>query len=69
MVRTKRKLTEEDWTRVFATRCRSKQGAPLSEEDRALCATAFESDGARYSEMARVVFNATVPFGSTTRWK
>lgn len=67
--RNKKSLTESDWSKVFKARCQSKQGRPVSEEERRLVDVAFETDQARYAAMDKDVFNATVPFGSTVRWK
>ncbi len=68
-MRKRKALTDEEWAQVFAARCQSKQGRPLSEKERALCDAAFESDKKRYAAMERDVFNATVPFGSTVKAK
>lgn len=65
----KRKLTEEEWRQVFETRCRSKRGQRLSDEEQSLVGAAFVSDEKRYGEMDADVFDATVPFGSTARAK
>ena len=62
-----KKLTEEEWRRVFQLRCRSKQGQDVAKADLALVAAAFRDDPKRYSTMEVDVFNATVPFGSTAR--
>jgi hypothetical protein len=62
-----KKLTEEQWRRVFQLRCRSKQGQDVSQEDLALVYAAFHEDLERYSAMEVDVFNATVPFGSSVR--
>lgn len=69
MGKRKRKLTDEEWRQVFAIRCRSKEGRPISKEERSLCDAAFKSDESRYGEMEADVFNATVPFGSNVRWR
>lgn len=66
--RKKHPLTEEEWRRVFEARCRSKQGVPLSADDRALCERAFSLDPKRYSTMDADVFDATVPFGSSAKY-
>lgn len=63
----RKKLTEEEWRRVFQLRCRAKQGQAIAKEDLALIAAAFRDDLERYSAMEVDVFNATVPFGSTVR--
>lgn len=68
MGKRKKKLTEDDWAKVFAARCQSKQGRPISKEDRVLVDAAWEEDPKRYGAMDPDVFNATVPFGSTKRW-
>ena len=65
----RKKLTEEEWRRVFQLRCRTKQGQEISKEELALTATAFREDPKRYSALEVDVFNATVPFGSTARRK
>jgi len=62
-----KKLTEEEWRRVFQLRCRSKQGQDIAKEDLALVDAAFRDDLERYSAMEVDVFNATVPFGSSVR--
>jgi hypothetical protein len=65
----RKKLTEDEWRKVFHLRCRSKQGQELSKEDRALVDAAYNEDPERYGAMEPDVFDATVPFGSTVRWK
>ena len=64
-----RRLTEGEWRRVFSARCRSKQGHPLTPEEQSLVEAAFRSDRERYTAMEPEVFDATVPYGSSTRWK
>jgi endonuclease I len=66
--KSRKKLTENDWERVFAARCQSKQGSSVSDEERSLVGAAHEDDRERYKAMEKDVFNATVPFGSTRRW-
>ena len=66
---SKRQLTEAEWSAVFAARCQSKQGRPISPTERTLCDAAFKSDKERYIAMAADVFDATVPFGSTARYR
>lgn len=51
----RRALTEADWQAVFRARCKSKQGQGLTPEE-------------RYGAMEPGIFDATVPFGSTSRW-
>ncbi len=68
MARRKRTLTEAEWEKVFRSRCKSKQGQTLTDEERDLVEAAFRSDEKRYSALEGEVFNATVPFGSQTRW-
>ncbi len=63
------KLTEAEWREVFQLRCRSKQGLDLSKEGRALVDAAYNEDPERYGALEPDVFDATVPFGSTTQWK
>lgn len=65
----KRKLTEDEWRRVFQFRCKSKRGETLSKEERKLVDEAYASDKKRYGKMEPDVFDATVPFGSNVRWK
>lgn len=65
----KTKLTEQEWRRVFELRCRLKRGESLSSEERALTDAAFAEDVDRYSAMEGAVFDATVPFGSSVRWR
>jgi hypothetical protein len=62
-----RRLTEDDWKAVFVARCSSKQGRPISKKEMALVDAACKADEARYGEMERDVFNATVPYGSNVR--
>lgn len=64
-----KRLTEEQWLEVFRQRCRSKRGEQLAPAERTLIDAAYRQDPDRYSEMEADVFNATVPFGSTTRRK
>jgi hypothetical protein len=68
-MRKRKKLTEEDWAKVFIARCQSKQGKTITKEERILVDAAFKEDLNRYSAMEKDVFNATVPFGSVVRWK
>lgn len=65
----RRKLTEADWAKVFAARCQTKQGRPISDEERKLVDAAYKSDLKRYAAMEKEIFNATVPFGSNVRMK
>lgn len=64
----RKKLTETDWQKVFAYRCKSKQGLGLSMEERALTDAAYKEDKERYAAMEPDVFDATVPAGSNVRW-
>jgi hypothetical protein len=66
--KAKAKLTEREWEEVFRARCRSKEGRS-SQADHELCTRAYEEDEARYGAMQGDVFDATVPAGSTVRWK
>jgi hypothetical protein len=66
-VKGRKSLTEGEWRKVFAARCKSKQGQELSKEERNLVDAAYKADGQRYGAMDIDVFNATVPFGSTVR--
>lgn len=67
--RTRLKLTEAEWIKVFLLRCRSKQGLELAKVDRALVDAAYSQDPERYAAMEPDVFDATVPFGSAARWR
>lgn len=69
MRRKNKKLTEAEWNKVFTARCKSKQGQPLSEEERDLVDVAYKTNPKRYSALEPAVFNATVPFGSSVRWR
>lgn len=61
-------LTDDEWRRVFRVRCASKSGSrELTDEEKSLVQTAFDSDPERYSKMEIDVFNATVPFGSNVK--
>lgn len=62
-----RRLTEDDWRKVFEYRCRSKRGQLLSDEERALVDAAYTQNRKRYAAMEPDVFDATVPFGSRAR--
>ena len=64
-----KKLTDEQWSRVYQLRCRAKQGQHLAPDDLAFLEVAFKEDGTRYGAMDVDVFNATVPFGSAVRRK
>ena len=63
----KHTLTDDEWRQVFTSRCRSKRGERITDEERSLVDAAFVSDRKRYQEMEPDVFDATVPFGSNTR--
>lgn len=62
-------LTEAEWQRVFQLRCKSKSGHTLTNAEYRLVTRAHQSDPKRYHAMEADVFNATVPFGSTSRYK
>jgi hypothetical protein len=57
------------WERVFQIKCKSKNGQTLTDEERGLIEEAFQTDPRRYRDLEGEVFNATVPFGSSARWK
>lgn len=63
------KLSEADWSLVFAARCKSKRGERLTDAEQALVERAWREDQKRYSAMEPDIFDATVPFGSQVRWK
>lgn len=67
--RKPKKLTKDEWSKVFTARCKSKQGQSLTKEERELVDRAWNTDKKRYSAMEADVFNATVPFGSNVRWR
>lgn len=62
-----RRLTEDDWRKVFEYRCRSKRGQRLFDDEKALVDAAYRQDRKRYAAMEPDVFDATVPFGSAAR--
>lgn len=62
-----KKLTEDEWRRVFSLRCQSKRGQGLSDADRDFCHRAFQSDPDRYKAMGAKVFEETASFGSVIR--
>lgn len=62
-------LTEAEWERVFMARCRSKRGCRLTDDEQGLIEQAWVADRRRYRAMAQDVFDATVPFGSTRKWR
>ena len=66
---TNKKLTDAEWRALFAIRCRAKQGHPITSAEQRLCMRAMREDLNRYDRMSADVFDATVPFGSTTRAK
>lgn len=63
------RLTKAQWLEVFALRCRSKRGLPLSGAEQELVNVAYRQNPKRYGAMEPEIFNATVPFGSSARWK
>lgn len=63
------KLTEAEWRLVFTYRCKSKRGETITKDERALVGRAYREDEKRYAAMDPDVFDATVPFGSTARWR
>jgi hypothetical protein len=65
----RKKLTEAEWAKVFAARCKSKQGQAVTPEERKLLDAAYETDPKRYGALDADVFDATVPFGSHARYK
>jgi hypothetical protein len=69
MAKAKEKLTDESWRKVFSIRCRLKQGQSVPPADLKLCERARREDLDRYGALEADVFDATVPFGSTTKAK
>jgi hypothetical protein len=63
------RLTEAQWSEVFRLRCKSKRGDGLTGEEQALAERAWKEDRKRYAAMDGDVFNATVPAGSSVRWR
>lgn len=63
----KEKLSESDWREVFRVRCLMKRGMAVTAEERALVDASWVEDQKRYSKMEPDIFDATVPFGSSTR--
>lgn len=62
-------LTESDWARVLRIRIKSKRGESLSDEDRTLITAAHKSDPNRYKAFDREIFEATLPAGSSVKWR
>ena len=62
-------LTEAQWGEVFRLRCQAKRGGSLSVLERRLVERAYREDPDRYARLTPDVFDATVPFGSTARWR
>jgi hypothetical protein len=62
--RTKRKLTEAEWSRVFDIRCKTKRGERVSDDDMTLVMQAFAEDAKRYENLSSRVYEATKPFGT-----
>lgn len=60
----KARLTDTSWRKVFAIRCRSKQGQPVTPAELGLCGRAMREDRTRYRAMDADIFKATAPFGS-----
>ena len=60
----KKKLSEDDWNKVFKLRCQSKSGHELSQEQSELCRKARKEDPERYKGMDNEVFERTKPFGA-----
>lgn len=69
MARRKKAAPVLDWDEIFRLRCRSKRGESLTDEERALTQAAYDADPERYAGLEPDVFDATVPFGSTRKWK
>lgn len=63
------KLTDQQWREVFRLRCKSKLGGELSKVERTLVDAAYREDEERYGDMEPDVFDATVPTGSSARWR
>ncbi len=62
-------LTEAEWERVFLARCKSKRGEARTDEERALLDRAYLTNKQRYAAMTADVFDATVPAGSSARYR
>jgi hypothetical protein len=69
VAKAKRVLTEAEWEKVFLLRCKIKRGETVVGEDWDLVKAAFDSDRKRYSALGADVFNATVPVGSSAKWR
>jgi hypothetical protein len=63
------KLTEDQWREVFRLRCKSKRGDRLDKLEQRLVEKSFKEDFDRYGRMEADVFDATVPFGSSARYR
>jgi hypothetical protein len=62
-------LTEQEWAEVFRVRCRSKQGHRLNDEEFSILTAAWKSDPNRYKGLDKEVFEATLPAGSSAKWR
>lgn len=56
--------TESDWDRLFAIRCRTKQGGYASPDEISFCEAMLAADASRYARMNQAVFDATKPVGA-----
>jgi hypothetical protein len=65
----KKALDAAQWERVFFLRCKSKRGESVTDEDQRLLVAAYRSDPGRYGDLNADVFNATVPIGSSVRYR
>jgi hypothetical protein len=61
------KLTDVEWRAVYKLRVRGRSGATFDQAEQKLLERALKEDPARYRELGHDAFDATVPFGSTTR--
>jgi hypothetical protein len=66
-VATVKRLTDAQWAEVLQLRCKSKRGERLTKSELQLVDRAKRAVEDRYGDMARDVFNLTVPFGSNVR--
>jgi len=59
----------DETEKCIEIRKRSKQGLPVSQEEHAFCRKMFREFEDWYFETEERVFNETVPFGSTVRYR
>lgn len=59
-----KRMSEEDASRCFELRCKSKRGEKLSRADQKFLDKMFRYFPTHYAEMNDAIFQATKPFGA-----